>query len=184
MRAPFPIRPSSAGSSIRLAAACRAALFALLLGWTASPQARAEDAPDLDDLSFLSGAWGVDGTVVEYWLPPLRGLMVGVNRAPEGTDTPFFEFLLIEQRADGIYYVASPRGTGTTAFRLTQVSDGYAVFENPEHDFPQKIVYRRDGDTLEAEVGATRNGEWSSFTLSWKAIASTHADSTERADSR
>ena len=124
-------------------------------------------ADDLDEVAFMAGAWGVDGVTVEYWLPPLRGLMVGINRDPAGSGMPFFEYLRIEARDDGIYYIASPRGGGTTEFRLTEASEMRAVFENPEHDFPQKIVYTRDGDRLEAEVGGERDGEWGSFTLSW-----------------
>lgn len=126
-------------------------------------------ASDLEPLRFMAGVWGANGEVVEYWMPPLRGLMVGGNREPKGEGLPFFEYLRIEAREDGIYYVASPRGTGTTDFKLTEVSEGRAVFENPEHDFPQKLVYTRSGDALRAEVGAMRDGEWSGFTLEWTA---------------
>ena len=75
------------------------------------------------------------------------------------------EYLRIEAREDGIVYVASPMGTGTTDFRLTEVSDSRAVFENLEHDFPQKIIYTVTGSRLEAEVGAVQDGEWRSRTL-------------------
>lgn len=136
----------------------------------------AAEAPSLDAVRFMAGAWGSDGDVVEYWLPPLRGLMVGVNRAREGDEMPFFEFLRIEARDGGIYYVASPRGGGTTDFKLTEVSEGRAVFENPEHDFPQKLIYTRTGDRLEAEVGAVRDGKWGSFTLEWTAQPCSAAD--------
>ena len=136
----------------------------------------AAEPDDLEALDFLTGAWGSEEGIVEYWMPPLRGLMVGINRDPQGDGMPFFENLRIEARPDGIYYVASPRGTGTTDFRLTEHSATRAVFENPEHDFPQKIIYVRTGDRLEAEVGAVRDGEWGSFTLSWSAIACTAGD--------
>ncbi len=145
------------------------ALEALLLLAVAAPMSRAaaESPGQLEQLEFLTGAWGADGAIVEYWLPPLRGLMVGVNRSTEGDEKPFFEYLRIEARADGIYYVASPKGVGTTSFKLTEVSSSRAVFENPEHDFPQKIIYSRSGDHLEAEVGADQDGEWKSFKLLW-----------------
>jgi hypothetical protein len=58
----------------------------------------------------------------------------------------FFEFLRIETRPDGVYYVAQPRGADATAFRLTRVSDTEAVFENPAHDFPKRIIYRKQAD--------------------------------------
>lgn len=141
----------------------------LLLATAVMPTLGAADESegDLEQLGFLTGAWGADGAIIEYWLPPLRGLMVGVNRATDGDGIPFFEYLRIEARADGIYYVASPKGAGTTSFKLTESSASRAVFENPEHDSPQKIIYSRTGDYLEAEVGANRGGEWSSFKLRW-----------------
>ena len=135
-----------------------------------TPRVTAESEGHLEPLGFLTGAWGADGAIIEYWLPPLRGLMVGVNRSTDGDGMPFFEYLRIESRADGIYFVASPNGTGTTSFKLTESSASRAVFENAEHDFPQKIIYSRTGDHLEAEVGANQNGEWSSFKLNWSRL--------------
>lgn len=144
----------------------RALLLATVLAIASSTVATA-GTEDLEQLAFLAGAWASGDHVVEYWLPPLRGLMVGINRAPEGEGMPFFEYLRIEQRPDGVVLIASPNGRGTTEFALTEITDSRAVFENPEHDFPQKLTYTRTGDVLEAEVGGPRGGEWSSFTLSW-----------------
>ena len=145
-----------------------AALLILAVAAASTPRAAAESEGHLEPLGFLTGAWGADGAIVEYWLPPLRGLMVGVNRSTDGDDgIPSFEYLRIESRVDGIYYVASPNGKGTTSFKLTESSASRAVFENAEHDFPQKIIYTRTSDHLEAEVGANQDGEWSSFKLNW-----------------
>ena len=48
--------------------------------------------------------------------------------------------------------MASPGGRGDTAFRLVAQSEGEAVFENLEHDFPQRIRYTLRGDALTARV--------------------------------
>ena len=40
------------------------------------------------------------------------------------------------------------------------------VFENLEHDFPQRIEYRLDGETLHASVSGKMNGK--DRTLSWQ----------------
>jgi hypothetical protein len=46
------------------------------------------------------------------------------------------------------------------AFTLTQASENRLVFENPAHDFPQKITYTRiTGDSLLAEISGTINSE-------------------------
>jgi hypothetical protein len=135
-----------------------------------APSSGRAEEPSLEAVEFLAGAWGADGTIVEYWLPPMRGLMVGLNREPSGSGMPFFEYLRIEAREDGIYYVASPKGTGTTDFKLTDSSSNRAVFENPEHDFPQKIAYTRKGNRMHVEVTAQKDGEWSGFSLDWEAM--------------
>ena len=158
------------------------ARYAILLALLTSAPCRAADP--LDPVRFLAGAWGADGDVVEYWLPPLRGLMVGINRDPQGDGAPFFEFLRIEARDDRIVYVASPRGAPPTDFRLTEVSDGRAVFANPDHDCPQKLIYTLSGDRLEVEVGAERDGAWDSFKLRWTRLPCDPAPASDRDQTR
>lgn len=73
--------------------------------------------------------------------------MMGMGRTVAGDKTVEFEYLRIEQRADGIYYVAHPKGRCPgTDFKLTRASATEAVFENPQHDFPKRITYRKGAD--------------------------------------
>ena len=53
-------------------------------------------------------------------------------------------------------------------FKLTTLEENRAVFENPEHDFPTKIVYERDGDMLTAIVSGLIDGEERSSGWQWK----------------
>ncbi|MDH3196912.1 MAG: DUF6265 family protein [Candidatus Krumholzibacteria bacterium] len=104
----------------------------------------------LQDLSWLTGYWARernDTRIEECWLEPLGGVMVGVHRDLRDTGGVFYEFLRIEERADGIYYVAKPSNQGEAAFRLVALEAGRkAVFENKAHDFPQRIVYLLESD--------------------------------------
>ena len=59
-------------------------------------------------------------------------------------------------------------GRAPTAFRLVEVSGQRAVFENPGHDFPQRIIYRREGDTLHARIEGNQNGELRYSEWQWK----------------
>jgi len=70
--------------------------------------------------------------------------MLGVSRTVIGIRTLEFEYLRLEQRADGIFYVAHPKARCPgTDFKLTSVTTSEAVFENPSHDFPKRIIYRK-----------------------------------------
>ena len=103
------------------------------------------------DLAWIAGDWQTDpsGRAVseEHWTRPAGGSMIGVSRTLVGDRTVSFEFLRIEVRGESIFYVASPKGRcPATDFKLTRVSGQEAVFENPEHDFPKRIIYRKSSE--------------------------------------
>jgi hypothetical protein len=112
---------------------------------------------------WLAGHWVLDEDryVEEVWLAPRDGLMLGMSRTTGGGKKPFFEFVRIEKRDAGIFYVAQPGGrTPPTEFRLVSSSATELVFENPLHDFPQRVRYRRDGgDAVVASIEGKQDGE-------------------------
>jgi hypothetical protein len=117
--------------------------------------AAATTTGDLDGLAFLSGKWqGETGkaAIEEHWTEAAGGTMLGVSRTIVSGKTIGFEYLRIEARADGVFYVAQPGGRPPTDFKLTKLSPGLAVFENPEHDHPKIIRYRLGENSLVAEV--------------------------------
>ena len=123
----------------------------------------------VDDLAWISGTWeGTSGDMrqEEHWSRPAGGVILGLHRDLVSPDRAFFEFLRIEQRADGIFYVAMPGGRAGTDFRLTELEHGRAVFENPGHDFPQIITYHRTSDrALSIKVQAHQDGKLAGFEL-------------------
>ena len=112
---------------------------------------------------WLSGHWVVDGEsrVEEVWLAPRDGLMLGMSRTTGGSGKPFFEFVRIERREAGVFYLAQPAGRSpATEFRLVSSSATELVFENPLHDFPQRVRYRREGDdAIVASIEGKQDGE-------------------------
>lgn len=112
------------------------------------------------DLSWIAGDWqtapGGRRQIEEHWTSVAGGSMMGLSRTVAGDKTVEFEYLRIEQRADGIYYVAHPKARCPgTDFKLTRSSATEAVFENPQHDFPKRIIYRKTSDdALTATVDA------------------------------
>jgi hypothetical protein len=124
---------------------------------TSAALAPAASDPSLAPVSWLTGVWrATDGDTItqEYWTGAEGGTMLGAGRTIKSGKTIFFEYLRIEKRADGIVYLASPKGRQPpTEFRYNpSASDANTIiFENPAHDFPQRITYRLL-DTGEAEV--------------------------------
>jgi hypothetical protein len=124
--------------------------------WIVLLSIAAAAAGDLEGLKFLVGNWeGESGGArfEERWTDAEGGLMLGVSRTIVSGKAVGFEFLRLEKRSDGIFYVAQPNGRPGTDFKLTEQSGAAAVFENPDHDHPKAIRYRRNPDgTLTAEV--------------------------------
>jgi hypothetical protein len=96
---------------------------------------------------------------MESWLPPEGGTMMGVSRTVSGGRTTEWEFLIIREGNAGLEYVAKPSGQTEATFTATRRSATEIVFENPTHDFPKTIQYKRDGDTLTAAIEGPMNGQ-------------------------
>lgn len=143
--------------------------FAVMLAVIVSAQTVAKNTtPAIADLAWMSGDWqtaaGGRAQIEEHWTLPAGGTMIGMGRTIVGDKTVEFEFLKIEQRANGIYYVASPQGGPTTDFKLTRSTGQEAVFENPEHDFPKRVIYRKNPDgSLVASIDAGEKTKSQSF---------------------
>jgi len=137
---------------------------------SAPPPTAPSSAETFAGLAFMAGCWEGEQEGVrseECWLAPANGLMVGMHRDLFKGDKVFFEFLRIEVGPEGIAYLASPAGAPVTAFRLAAAAPGRVEFANPQHDYPQRIIYQADGgDRLKARVegpgtsGTTRFEEW------------------------
>ena len=132
----------------------------------------AEDIPmptpakaTIGDLDWLAGAWvGTRGqggatSIEERWSPPLGGAMLAVSRTVSRGSMRAFEFLRIVERDGGLVYIAQPGGAAATEFVLSELGKQRAVFDNPRHDYPKRIVYELDGDGgLRATIGYTKGG--------------------------
>ncbi|WP_324187688.1 DUF6265 family protein [Sphingopyxis solisilvae] len=116
----------------------------------------AAPAAKVEDFGWLAGQWtseADDRWTEESWTGPRGGVMLGHSRSGRGDALREFEFLRIAAGADGApAYIAQPGGRAAVAFALVQHDAASATFENPAHDYPQRIHYARDGDTLTATI--------------------------------
>lgn len=121
----------------------------------------------IDDMAWLAGPWtGSMGSasIEERWSPPKGGAMLATSRTVAGGRMVMFEFLRIVEREGGLVYVAQPGGGDATEFVLTSLEAQRAVFDNPRHDFPQRIVYALSDDgALTASIGFVHGGRPQTF---------------------
>jgi hypothetical protein len=148
-------------------------MFALLVTFIA--QSAAPPPAPLDAFSWLAGCWaGGSGTrqVEEQWMQPRGGIMLGVGRTIVDGVAREHEFLLLRADGSDIFYVARPSGQQEASFKLIEMKDGAATFENPAHDFPQRIIYRRSADgSLVARIEGVRNGQPRGSDFPFKRVA-------------
>jgi hypothetical protein len=135
----------------------------LTLATLSAPAAQAPPAGKLDTIAWLAGCWTSDAggrQVDEHWMKPLGGTMMGMSRTVVGGKTVGSEVLLIRATDADVAYVARPAGQPEASFTLVSATGSEARFENPRHDFPQRIIYRLNPDgSLHARIEGTRDGK-------------------------
>jgi len=136
-------------------------LPALLLAVSTGAQAQADP---LAPVAWLAGCWvqqGREAGSVEHWMAPAGGVMLGMARTLKNGRVTEFEFMQMRADAEGrLAFVAQPQGRPPTEFRLLRQGEAEAVFENPAHDFPQRVMYKRESaDRLVARIEGSINGK-------------------------
>ena len=149
--------------------------FSLLMFGASCFCQSAQSQESLSDLAWLAGGWqGTMGKaqIEEHWIQPAGGTMLGVSRTVASGRTVAFEFLRIESRADGTFYVAQPQGRPPVQFKLTQLAENRAVFENPQHDYPKIIRYSKEVDgSLRAEIEGDEKGKHKKMEFKFQPIS-------------
>jgi hypothetical protein len=79
-----------------------------------------------------------------------------------------FEFFRVATTAEGAFYFASPHAAPPTPFRLVEMDTHRVVFENKEHDFPQRVLYwLDDAGALHARIEGDLNGKAAGEEWTW-----------------
>lgn len=148
----------------RLGGVTRRAALAVALACAATRvDAQAATAPDVSQAAWLAGCWELrSGARIthEQWMAPAGGAMLGMSRTTVRDTLREWEHLFLGPTAAGIAYVARPVRQAETAFAAIALNDTSLLFENPAHDFPQRVVYRRRGaDSLIARIEGMRGGQ-------------------------
>ncbi len=157
----------------------RSLLF--LLAVLSAPCAAAQD---ISDLRWLSGCWRTEApsdpesgaTYTEVWIAPPAPMLLGFGFTVGEGEVQGWEQTRIEVNGR-LEFVAMPLGGFPVRFQIVEAAerpenarhaDNYVVFENPAHDFPQRISYMRDGNRLTAEISSIDRSD--AYTFEYRRI--------------
>lgn len=126
-------------------------------------------------LAFLQGCWEAStaqGQVEEQWMAPRGDNMVGFSRTVKDGHLREFELMVVRERDDKLTYDARPMGQSGGVFTSMLLDEGRAIFENPVHDFPQRIGYERQGaDALLAWIEGDHEGGLRRFEYPYRRVS-------------
>ncbi len=118
------------------------------------------------DFDGMAGCWERNDKaknllVTEQWMKPAGTSILGMGRTVKNGKTVDFEFMRIEQTDDGIFFIAKPAANKEeTTFKLKSSTLNEIVFENPEHDFPQRVIYKLQDKKLIGRIEGNNNGKF------------------------
>lgn len=119
---------------------------------------------DIYVFQWLIGTWSEaagDRITTETWVRIDDQTLSAEGKTVKSGKTVFEEKLTIQITNEGIYYIADvAHNSEPVWFKLTLFSSGEAVFENRQHDFPQKLHYKLLGDAMYVEIeGLNKDGK-------------------------
>ncbi len=128
----------------------------------------AQQKTSVGDFGFLKGSWTMNtakGRIVESWKISKDAGMDGISFSISNAgDSTLLETIKIYESAGSIYYEPTGNGAGndsTVSFKLISAENGIFVFENRNHDFPQRISYQpQSASNVLARIEGTVNGKF------------------------
>lgn len=119
----------------------------------------------------LEGTWKMvtkRGAICEAWTKVDANRLQSKGYFIRGTDTLVNERVALTNTKEGIFYTSTVEDQNNKqpiAFKMTKAEDNIFVFENPQHDFPRRIVYKFiTADSLHAFVDdGTETGKRQNF---------------------
>lgn len=125
-----------------------------------------EKYDQIKEFDWLIGRWeGSSGksNTTEVWVKNNDSTLYASSYTIRDTDTIISENMVLDQRADSLYLVITAKNQNDNkpiTFTLTGFAANKYIFENPEHDFPTRIIYNKiNDDSLLAEVSGPIDGK-------------------------
>lgn len=127
--------------------------------------------------ALTGGSWQMKmkkGILGERWTQASSTELQSRGFKINGRDTTWLEQVSLVQKADGIYYISiiqNQNGGEAVPFKLTKAEHNRFEFTNPQHDFPQRVVYELvKPDSLHAWIDGTNHGTFAKQEFFYKRV--------------
>lgn len=135
-------------------------------------------AQDLQKFSPIEGTWSVEtrrGMVYESWKKVNDTLYTGTNYLVRQSDTVLLETIELVKRNNEIYYIVTTQFQNDKQpipFKLIKTEGDTYTFENPDHDFPQRIIYtiKAGSNDMPARIEGMNKGNPASADFPYKKV--------------
>lgn len=120
-------------------------------------------AQDDSIVKYFTGKWKLISDTEDYfeeWEFVNKTELAGVVYNYEEGESVIGENLYLKKFGNQWAYIALPANQSITLFALRKFSDNKFIFENKEHDFPQKIIYEfTSDDSLRTSIEGVVEGK-------------------------
>lgn len=120
-----------------------------------------------EQLKWLAGTWTINtsnGVITEQWQVANDSTLKGKSFfIKNGTDTIPQETIELAFRNGDWHYspiVVNQNNNQPVSFKVIFIKGTELISENPTHDFPQRIAYRRIKNQLFASIEGRKNGKY------------------------
>jgi hypothetical protein len=151
------------------------AILILIIVLTFTSCLKSKEASKIVVADWLLGKWennSADGNLSESWKKVNDSIYDGESYFIKGKDTLHFEKIQMKQKGEALFYIATVKGQNNdkpVTFKHNDTIEKQLVFENPKHDFPQKIVYSQiTKDSIVIQISGIQQGKPSSERFSMK----------------
>ena len=125
-------------------------------------------------LQLFPGMWKMETSntqIFEEWIVSGETELTGTSFSIIDDNEFVNEILCIKKFGNQWAFVAFPEGQSITLFALVEYTPEKFIFENKEHDFPQRIIYEFHNDgKLTAAIEGNVNGEMKSKEFSFRIV--------------
>ena len=141
----------------------------------AAPFGAAQGVARVELVGWLTGCWETSSpqrTIDEQWSAPRGRTMLGTGRTVQDGRTTEYEFVVLTEKDGRLAYEAHPSQQSSAVFLSREVTDARVVFENPDHDYPQRVGYEKQGaDSLLAWIEGSQNGRTRRVEFPYRRVA-------------